>query len=202
MNAASSVGRHLKSSLLVALVAAAGSVGTAHSAERVVIPSESPGPPFYMRWLSTVDQEWVVNVFYRSPGCVPADFNLLDFFDVPRAFRCLLTVEGFEVRSQAFGPPMHSELRGLGAVPVLFVKRTEFEAAAADGELTLTDLLDLETAVMGSASFYQEVLHPRDGARVVNADYQAAGTLEDGHLFRVHIQEHAGRVVHFGIVVE
>jgi hypothetical protein len=201
MNAASSVGRRLTSGLLVVL-AVAGSVGTAHPAERVAIPSESPGPPFYMRWLGTGDHEWVVNIFYRSPGCVPTDFNLLDFFDIPRAFRCPLTVEGFEVRSQAFGPPMHSELRGLGAVPVLFVKRTEFEAAAADGELTLTDLLDLETAVMGSASFYQEVLHPRDGARVVNADYQAAGTLENGRPFRVHIQEHDGRVVHFGIVVE
>jgi hypothetical protein len=201
MNAASSVGRRLTSGLLVVL-AAVGSVGTAHPAERVVIPSESPGPPFYMRWLSTVDQEWVVNVFYRSPGCVPTEFDLLDFFDIPGAFRCPLTVEGFEVRSQTFGPPIQSELHGLGAVPVLFVKRTEFEAAAADGELTLTELLGLDSAVMGSASFYQEVLHPRGGARAVNADYQAAGTLEDGRLFRVHIQEHDGRVVHFGIAVE
>jgi hypothetical protein len=133
---------------------------------------------------------------------VPATFNLLNFFDIPRAFRCPLTVEGIEVRTRAFGPPMHSELQGLGAVPVLFVKRTEFEAAAADGELTLTELLGLETSVMGSASFYQEVLHPRGGARVVNADYQAAGTLEDGRPFRVHIQEHEGQVVHFGVVVE
>lgn len=155
-----------------------------------------------MRWLETVDQEWVVNIFYRSPSCVPVNFNPLNFFDIPRAFRCPLTVEGFEVRSQAFGPPLHSELQGLGAVPVLFVKRAEFEAAAADGELTLTELLGLEAGVMGSASLYQEVLHPRGGARVVNADYQAAGTLENGRPFRVHIQEHEGQVVHFGVVVE
>jgi hypothetical protein len=201
MNAASSIGRRLTSGLLVVL-AGVGSVGTAYPAERVVIPSESPGPPFYMRWLGTGDHEWVVNIFYRSPDCMPTDFNLLDFFDIPRAFRCSLTVEGFEVRSQAFDPPIQSELHGLGAVPVLFIKRTAFEAAAADGELTLAELLGLDSAVMGSASFYQEVLHPRGGARVVNADYQAGGTLEDGRLFRAHIQEHDGRVVHFGIVVE
>ena len=31
------------------------------------------------------DGEWVVVVFYRPASCIPADFNLLDFFDFPGA---------------------------------------------------------------------------------------------------------------------
>ena len=68
----------------------------------VRIPTD---PPFYARIERDPagrpnvlnDGEWAVIPFYREPGCVPADFNLLNLFDAPRAFACALAVDGFEV---------------------------------------------------------------------------------------------------------
>ena len=45
--------------------------------------------PFYARlerYGFVSDGEWVAVFFYRPPGCVRPEFNLLDFFDVPRLF--------------------------------------------------------------------------------------------------------------------
>ena len=69
-------------------------------------PDLGGGPPFYARIerlengggvLVHNDGEWAAVAFYRAPGSVPADFNLLDLFDGPRAFDATLTVEGFEI---------------------------------------------------------------------------------------------------------
>lgn len=187
--------------LLIVLVLATPS-GSAFAAERVAIPDDSPGPPFYMRSLLHPEHEWVVNIFYREPACVPLTFNLLRVFDIPRAFQCELVVEGFEVRHAPVGPPLHTELQGLGAVPMWLVRKTDFEAAIADGTLTIVELAGLGSLVMGHADFYQEVLHPRDGAQVVNADFLGEGMLEDGRSFRFHVQDHDGRFVHFQVVFE
>jgi hypothetical protein len=176
--------------------------GSAFAAEYVAIPGESPGPPFYMRSLLDPEHEWVGNIFYREPACVPLAFNLLRLFDIPDAFRCELVVEGFEVRNAPVGPPIHTELQGLGAVPIWFVRKTDFEAAIADGTLTIAELATLGSLIMGHADFYQEVLHPRDGAQVVNADFLGEGIVEDGRSFRFHVQDHDGRFVHFQVVFE
>ena len=37
--------------------------------------------PFYARTIE--GQKWTSVIFYRPPGCVPRDFNLVSFFDVP-----------------------------------------------------------------------------------------------------------------------
>ena len=70
-----------------------------HGLVRTTWPSaEDPGMPFYARieigQIVTVDG-WAIIAFYRDPACIPADFNLLTFFDAPAAFGCPHTVEGF-----------------------------------------------------------------------------------------------------------
>ena len=53
--------------------------------------------------------------------------------------------------------------------------------------LTLPELEALPSLRKGSASFFQETLHPAGGARVDVKNIVARGTLEDGTLFQVHV---------------
>lgn len=49
-------------------------------------------------------------VFYRDPDCVPAGFNLFAVYDVPGAFFCVPTVDGFALHVEPVGvtPPQVS----------------------------------------------------------------------------------------------
>ncbi len=89
-----------------ALVAAAAALAVGLSAQsayadvNLTVPGESPGVPAYARVEpggAFHADEWAVMPFYRLPTCVPEDFNLMAFFDVPTAFGCPLTVSGHEV---------------------------------------------------------------------------------------------------------
>ncbi|HET9587888.1 MAG TPA: hypothetical protein VFO91_03770 [Anaerolineales bacterium] len=70
---------------------------------RTTFPSEdNPGPPFYARFQDSPpyifsDGEWAVIYFYRDPNCVPANFNLLLFFDFADSFGGPLEVHGFDL---------------------------------------------------------------------------------------------------------
>lgn len=150
--------------------------------------------------------DWAAIVFYRPPACVPVDFNLLAFFDAPRAFGCTPpTVDGFTIWKNGPGidpAPIQSELRGLGAVPVWFVSWPELQAAIADGVLTIGELAALPSRVIGSAGFYQETLHPEQAARNGKIEFVARGALEDGRSFQVQaaLNHAAGRLTHMRIV--
>ncbi len=189
---------------LLAWVAAPSS-----AAVRTAIPAEDPGPPFYARverpYSGGVDggvihtDEWAAIVFYRDPTCVPSDFNLLDFFDIPGAFDCRLTVAGFEIWKHGPPPldaaPMHVELREAGTVPVWFVSWAELQAAMADDVLTVDELLALPSLLQGSAASFHETLHPTDGARRGNKlQITASGTLSDGRTFKLTASRTLGRL--------
>jgi hypothetical protein len=165
--------------------------------------------PFYARISSGEvfhTDDWAVVVFYRPPACVPADFNLLAFFDVPRAFGCTPpTVDGFSI--WAHGPgidpaPIQGQFHGLGAVPVWFVRWPELQATIADGVLTIGELAALPSRVIGSAGFYQETLHPEQAAQNGKIAFVARGTLADGRSFQVQaaLSRAAGRLTHMRIV--
>jgi len=148
--------------------------------------------PFYARIGSGEiyhDSEWAVIIFYRPTECIPADFNLLDFFDVPGAFACgPHTTEGFAIWKN--GPevdpaPIQSKLFGLGAVPVWFVPWPALESAIADGYLTIGDL-EAMSPLEGFASHYEETLHPSGGDHPSMIENVARGVLEDGRTFDVH----------------
>ncbi len=136
--------------------------------------------------------EWAVVFFYRSPECVPAEFNLLDFTDRSgRAFGCPLLIEGHSNWCSFEDPyPADSLLRGTGDVPAWFVRWPELQAAVADGELTVPELASLPSLIIGTASFYQEsIRNDIRGSHDANEAIAALGTLLDGRVFHVELTE-------------
>lgn len=186
-------------STLLLILSTAISTSVAQAAVRVTIPP-APGVPAYARTDLPLphNDEWAFIVFYRDPGCVPADFNLLQFFDAPAAFECPLTVEGFEIWKN--GPtldeaPILSHLQGLGAVPVWFVAWPALEAAIADGVLTITDLEAMESLQIGYASFFEETLRPTGGVQHPTISLVAHGDLLDGRSFHIQATAYSPDVV-------
>lgn len=157
------------------------------------MPAEDPGPPFYARvGLQVLESEgWVVIPFYRSPSQVPADFNLLRFYDFPGpggpgAFAAPLLMTGFlliEPDAPLGTFPRQVELRGEG-VPVWLVPAPAFHAAAGDGVLTLAELRGA-SPLEGTATHYHETLHPREGEHKIVIE--ARGTVPDGRRFDVAV---------------
>lgn len=151
-------------------------------------------------------EKWAAITFYRTPSCVPAGFNLLDFFDAPGAFDCTLTVEGFEIWRN--GPlagdlsPIQTESFGLGAVPIWFVDWDQLQDAM-EGGLTMTELAALPSLRIGSASFFKETLHPSGGAQRTKTQIVARGTwsaVEDGSgAFFFQVEETNNQLKHVAI---
>ena len=172
----------------------------ARAAVRLLVPEEDAGVPAYARiergYVHHTD-EWAAIAFYRSPGCVRATFNLLNFFDVPAVFGCALTVHGFEVWENGGPPedagPIQAKLRGNGAVPVWFVPWPALEAALADGRLRMPELLELQP-LMGTATYFEETLHPYGAANQSQLELVSHGTLPDGRSFRYSATEAAGEL--------
>jgi hypothetical protein len=195
----------LTSLVLFVLGAFLLSTGTASAQIRTVIPDENPGPPFYARIeresVNTVSvphtEQWAAIVFYRSPSCVPPDFNLMDIIHIPGAFGCSLTIDGFAIFRNGPPPidlaPMMVMLKGTGAVPIWFVSWPELQAAAADDELTIIELMAMDSLIVGTADTFHETLHPTGGAVNPRIVITARGTLSDGRTF--HLQHTAGNNV-------
>lgn len=184
--------------LVLAAVVLAALLSVARNAaanERV----ESDGQvPFYARFGANEtfhDGETAVIIFYRPPSCIPADFNLMQFFHFPGpggpgAFACNPpTTYGFEIweGAQGEGPaPKQAKLSGKGAVPVWFFAWSDLEPLVNSGTVTIGDLESL-SPVRGSASIYQETLHPSQSNLNPLIKITAKGNLDNGGTFRVHI---------------
>jgi len=187
---------------LVVLFALSRTAAASEGLVRTTFPSaEDPGPPFYAR-INEVpphvfdDGEWAAIYFYRDPSCVPADFNLLTFFDFG-AFGCPLEVEGFDLWEvePLSAPPKIIISRGTGAVPVWFVPVDVINQAMQDGELTIGELAGLEGLLVGTAAQFNETHHPvpfppelggggHPNPKIIT---NAHGRLEDGRRFNLHI---------------
>lgn len=171
---------------------------------RLLVPEQSPSGPFYARierGLVLQTDEWVAIAFYRDPECVPASFNLRDFFDsnFPAVFSCSLTVHGFEVWSDPANDdgPRQSKLRGNGAVPVWFVSVEDYQAALPG--LTMTELLSMPSLMQGVATDFEETLHPLGIAQQSMLQIVATGELPDGRTFQFVAVEAAGELRHVRI---
>ena len=168
----------------------------------VEFPGGTAGPPIYANIGSGFlphTEDLAVVFFYRSPECVPPDFNLLDFLDFtpafpggpPRPFLCELQIEGKALWHRADDPaPALQFFYGTGAVPTWFVAWSELEAAAADGVLTISELAALPSLQVGTATSFLETIRnavppQRPGGDTVVAN----GILSDGRAFAVHINE-------------
>ena len=174
-----------------------GSASAAQSSAPIILhfPGEQPGPRYYAlldRGFMPNDNGWVGIVFVRDPSCVRAGFNLLDWFDSPAAaFACGLTVEGEAWwHDLATPPPFQIHERGLGAVPIYFVRRSELQAAIADDVLTIGDLESLPSLVVGKASFLEHIIHNTN--QPTNHGHEtlvSRGLLEDGRSFEFRYNE-------------
>ena len=157
--------------------------------------------PFYARVPRSDiihNDEWAVIVFYRPASCIPADFNLLDFFDYPTAtgpgaFGCnppTTDSKEFWRNGPGIDPaPILAKFRGLGAVPIWFVDWSELEAAVADDVLTIGELEALPSLRQGSADYYRETLRPGESTSTRPSGIQliARGELTDGSRFRAWV---------------
>ena len=167
------------------------------------VPDEAPGPPFYSPIANgpfiPTDGEWAAIPFLRELSCVPNAANLLAIVG-PSAFGCAATVEGHEHWTN--GPrtdpaPRHTVYRGLGAVPVVFVRLAELQPALTGG-LFRTELLALPSAVVGTAALYKETdilgitgpLGPGRGMYKITA----VGSFMDGRSFRLTVNEVQGEL--------
>jgi hypothetical protein len=186
---------------IVAVATLVGFTAVVRADVRLVVPEQSPSGPYYARLERGVIRSAggrIAIAFYRDPSCVPPNFNLLNFFDfsnVPAIFNCPLTVHGFEVWKN--GPqldlaPVQSKLRGNGAVPVWFVSVQDFEAALPG--ITKAELLAMPSLVQGSASFFEETLHPSGGAEQPMLSLVAHGLVPDGRSFIFQMTEAAGLI--------
>jgi hypothetical protein len=159
--------------------------------------------PFYARFGENElfsDGEWVVIVFYRPPDCIPADFNLNQFFHFPGesgpgAFACTPPTTT-SVELWANGPdtdpaPLVAEMTGRGAVPVWFLALDEVEPAMADGVITIGDLAGLSSRRTGTAATYAELLHPSQTNAQPLIQFRADGALETGGAFSVSVSQGA-----------
>ena len=137
--------------------------------------------PFYAR--DIVGDKWTAWIFYRPQQCIPAGFNLLTFFDPPRAMQCgPMTMDRYAIFENGPGidaAPLLSRLDGQGAVPLWFVRTRVFEQATADGVITLAELAALDP-LRGTASIYSEVLRTRTGVPGAHFSAVAHGRLVDG----------------------
>jgi hypothetical protein len=158
-------------------------------------PADHPGPRYYalfQRGFAPTDNGWVGIVFVRDPSCVPAGFNLLDQFDVPPvAWACELTIEGEAWwHDVSTPPPFQTHERGLGAVPVYFVRLTELQAAIADDVITIGELESLPSLLTGEADFLEHITHNTN--QPTNHGHEtlvSRGTLEDGRSFEFRYNE-------------
>lgn len=165
--------------------------GVAQAGDLYRIPEEVPGPPIYARGMTSLDCEWSVTVFYRAPKNVPADFNLLDFFD----FNLLdpeyvkdhpLLMEGFGIWEEGVDPssgypPTIEVLRNVRGVrlPIWLIQTTEVIAGEDDGVLTVGELKRMRSCLKGWAHSYYEVIWEQSFEAVI------CGVLEDGRSFQV-----------------
>jgi hypothetical protein len=159
--------------------------------------------PFYARFGENEtfsSGEWTAIVFYRSPDCIPADFNLNQFFDFPGesgpgAFGCAppttTSVELWANGPETDPAPLVAEMTGRGAVPVWFFTQTEIETALADGVVTIGELAALPSRLVGAAASYTELLHPSQSNAQTLIQFRAEGALEDGRSFLVDVSQGA-----------
>jgi hypothetical protein len=150
----------------------------------------SGGGPFILEdgtpW-AMHDDEWAVIPFYRTPDHLAADFDLVNDSD-PDWADAQLQIGGFAAYTDD-GHPHHWQVRGLGAVPVVFVKWSELRAAMAEGHLYVGDLAACPSIKYGTASYYLEENHIYGVHPVSHLAVVMRGTLAGGGSFDVKVVE-------------
>lgn len=178
-----------KGIFLAVLLSFIFAANSAFGNERVTIPPP-PYAPIYLDWYG--DDDTVAFIFYRPSECVPGDFNLYDFFDIPGAFFCVpLTVDGFAIYEDAGDLiPSQYKVHGLGELPVWFVSGDDYDAAIDDGDLLFSEVESMPSLLKGHATFYKENrqvdgVHPNPKVNIVA--YGMIDGTENVEAFWLHV---------------
>src|SRR5262249_55419054 len=150
--------------MLVAILATLALASVAGAFNIIRVPADAEpdfylggGGPFFLAdgtpWFMH-DGEWAVIPFYRTPDHLAADFDLAYGFD-PDWTDAQLQISGFAAYTDDL-QPHHWQVRGLGAVPIIFVKVSELQAVMANGTLYVGDLAACPSIKYGTASYYLE----------------------------------------------
>lgn len=166
---------------------------------RLDFPTESPGIPAYARLELLIPEfdvpengDWAAIVFYRNPDCLPADFDLGQFFHFPGpagpgAFGCELLIEGFELWAngpqQDMGPIYVRTRNAVPNLPIWFVSWPELSALLTNGEIFIEQIEDLPSLIRGQAWWFEEALYPNGVAPDPGISMTARGRLETGGKF-------------------
>jgi hypothetical protein len=178
----------------------AASTASASAPVILSVPDESPGSPIYAGiagFFMNTDGEWVAIEIVRERGCIPADFNLLQFSNNPAAFECRSLIGGKEwwypedLEALANRPwsrippfPFQARLVGLPGMLIYFVRLSELNAAITDGVLTIGELESLRSLLVGHVNSYLQVQHNSNlGHAPGHSNTTAHGTLDDGRSF-------------------
>lgn len=174
-------------------VAAPASPDLSHGGlHRLVVPDDvAPGGPpvFFAHIYDDGGSDQVPVVFFRDPAFTPDGVNLLPIDEqgtfgsraaAPR------TVEGFVLIEAPPFPALARFTNRVGeTVPVWFVARQDFEAAAADDSVSKAELLAMPSLTIGAATHLTFVASP--GSNVPTVQASAGGVLDDGRRFQVTI---------------
>jgi hypothetical protein len=181
--------------------AAAAAAAGGGPVRTVAFPSQDPGPPLYARVTPLLNQVFVDGglvaiPFYRDPACVASDVDLLEHIhppsqDGPGAFGCSLIVEGtYIIEADAPMGTFPIRVQTRGPAQIWFVDLAAFNAASADGNLTMAELLTMEP-LRGTATTFNEMLAPRmENHHVVITSH---GTLHDGRAFQFNVNHPGDR---------
>jgi hypothetical protein len=188
----------------VALDSEATSLGLSASDAKVrtvAFPTDDPGPPLYARVSPLLNQIFVDDglvaiPFYRDPSCIPPETDLMAHMhppgpDGPGAFGCDLLIEGhYIIEADAPLGTFPIRVQATGDAQIWFVELSDFQAATADGDLTMAELTGL-SPLRGTATAFHEMLAPRmDSHHVV---LSSRGRLDDGRTFQFNVN-HRGDV--------
>ena len=204
-------GRSLRVALLTfaaGLLAAAGLSAPASAQSlpgqptlHLEFPVVSPGIPAYARLELLIpgfdvpdDKHWAAIVFYRDPDCVPPDFDMGRFFDLPGpnglgAFACPLLIEGHEIwengPGQDVGPIYVRSRNATPNLPIWFVKWSDLRPLLDSGEIYIGQIKSLPSLVRGKARWFEEALYPNGAAIDPGLSMKAEGKLDHGGKFRL-----------------
>jgi len=185
--------------LFAAMVTPLAAQAAEGSPIRLDFPSDSPGIPAYARLELLIpnfdvpkNEDWAAVVFYRNPDCVPADFDLGQFFHFPGpggpgAFGCELLIEGFELWAngpqQDMGPLYVRTRNAVPKLPIWFVAWPELSALFDNGEVFIEQIENLPSLIRAHAWWFEEALYPNGVAPDPGISMSARGRLETGGKF-------------------
>lgn len=157
---------------------------------RLVVPDDvAPGGPpvFFAHIYDDGGSDRVPVLFFRDPALTPGDENLLPLDHqgnpVSRA-AAPRTVEGFILMEAPPFPVLARLTNPVGkTVPIWFVSRQDFEAAAADAVVSKAELLAMPSLMLGQATRLTFLASP--GSDVPSIQASAGGVLDDGRRFQV-----------------